>query len=430
MGHTARQVVHHYSDNEDKARQVQASWSQVQGQVREGLAQVQEKYAIARASLAAAYLLELTPEALARAEKLTGFRGFTRRNPLKALAHETRVLRNTIARVVSDERWQRREYLVGPAGELTRERAEAASMLEPWQFECEKFESLDGFLELYSIGYDTPDWSEHWYEVKYWKHWAAGDRICESLQMADFGDDVLPAYEKVKAPRDQWRDEVAKVDEKIDAVHGLVKTRDMAEQKIPLLPDLFHAQAQQQLAEFFLNADLGLLEEWVEQAGGDRGVQQVLRVCAGLHAKTEFLRELLEQGVGPQIAEFERRRQKYARKAAKFSRSKYNSRTFSDRDLDTGFSAKYAKYNGQPGKLASQVDRLLRYDDYARFDLNNDPELWYIAFTGKSPSRYSPRTRKWYERHPNAAPTLTDEVGEAIATAAASFDSHDTGYLS
>jgi hypothetical protein len=431
MSFSARQVVHHYAENQRMAESIVQTWTALEEAVKLARTEVSTQYDRARAELSAAYLLDLTPESLQRSEQLTGFRGFTRRDPLKALAHEEHVLKKTIARIMAEERWQRRQYLVGPEGELIRELAEAKSMLEPWQHECSKFEDLVGFNELYTIKYDTPEWSEFWYQPKYWKHWAAGDRICKQLNQPDFGDDVLPAYEKVKAPRDQWLGEVAKVDAKIDAVHKLVQTRDSAEQRIPMLPDLYLMQAQEQLSQFFVNADLGLLEEWLEQAGGDRGVQQVLRRCAGLHAKQTFLTEMLDNGIKEQIAEFNRRAAKYDRKSTKFRRSKYSSRTFYDGDLDTKFRAKFSKYETQPAKLAKQVERLMSYDDYGTFDLNNDPELWYVTFTKKRPSRFTPRLRNWYDRNPDAAPLLEqDDVGEAVATAAASFEQHDTGYLS
>jgi len=347
------------------------------------------------------------------------------------MAHEANVLRKTIARIVSDERWQRRQYLVGPDGELTRERAEAASMLEPWQLECSTFEDLADFNELYESGYDTPDWTAQWYEARYWKHWAAGDRICSELALEDFGDDVRPAYDKVRVPRDQWRGEVATADAKIDAVHKLVETRDNAEQRIPLLPEIYLAQAQTQLAEFFANADLGLLEEWLEGAGGDRGVQQVLRRCAGLHAKRGFLTEMRDHGIRQQIVAFEQRQAKYARKSTKYRRSKYYSRTFTDRDLDAKLRSKRAKYESQPDKLAKLVDRMMRFDDYGTFDLANDPELWWVTFTKKKPSRFTPRLQSWYAQNPDAAPRYeADDLGPAVAAVAADFDRHDAGYLS
>ncbi len=431
MAYGAREVVLHYATSKRMADAVAMRWRALGSTVQAAIDKVTAEEESARATLAAAYLLELTPEALQRVEQLTGFRGFTRRDPLKAMAHEVEVLRKTIARIMGDERWQRRMYLVGPTGGLTAALAEAQSMLEPWEEECAKFEDLAGFLELYEVKYDTPAFGEFWYEPKYWKHWAAGDRICELLDKPDFGDDVLPAYEKVRVPREEWRGQVAAANAKIDEVHNLVQTRDAAEQRIPLLPDMYLAQCQHQLSAFFANADLGLLEEWIETAGGDRGVQQVLRRCAGLKAKLDILQELRDRGISDQIAQFEGRAAKYARKATKFGRSKYHSRTFSSVDLDTKFREKLPKYESQPDKLTRQVARLMEYDDYGRFDLNNDPELWYVTFTKKRPSRFTPRLRSWYERNPDAAPEYdADDLGGAVAEAAATFDRHDTGYLS
>ncbi len=431
MGYGAQQVVQHYVENGDAARRLIHKWEGLAQTAQDGLAQVRAEEMSARRALAVAYLVELTPAAIARSEKLIGFRGFTRRDPLKAMAHEKAVLQKTIARIVSDERWQRRKYLVGAQGELTRERAEAASLLEPWEHECKKFEDHDRFLRLYESKYDTPDWDEQWYEGAYWKDWAAGDRICAAMGYDDFGDDLLPVYQAARTSREQWRGEVAKVDAKIDAVHKLVRNRDSAEQRIPRLPELYLDQCRDQLAQFFVNADFGLLEEWLEAAGGDRGVQQVLRRCAGLKAKLDFLKELVNQGIKDQIDGLNERLRKFNRKASKYERSKYQGMRFGDEVLDPKFRLKLDKYNAQPEKLDRQIQRMVSYDDYGRFDLNNDPELWWVTFTKKGPSRFTPRLRNWYERHPNAAPQFdADDVGEAVGKAAATFEKHDSGYLS
>lgn len=431
MSYGAQQVVRHYVDNGQMAANLIGQWEALAARAKTGLAQVQAENLKAREALAVAYLLEMSPEGLANAQKLTGYRGFSRRDPLKAMVHEKLILQKTIARIVVDERWLRRRYLVGPQGELTAAHAEAKSMLEPWVVECAKFEELPGFLNLYSAGYDTPNWKGHWFEASYWKEWAAGDHICKVLELDDFGDDVLPAYERCRVPRDQWVAEVEKANTKVDEVHDLVRTRDAAEQRIPLLPELYLTQCQHQLAEFFANADFGLLEEWLEASGGDRGVQQGLRRCAGLKAKLDFLQELNNQGIKDQITGLKQRAAKFHRKSVKYQRSKYQGSRFSDRDLDLKFGQKYAKYQTQPDKLGRQVQRILDYDDYGRFDLNNDPELWWVEFTKKGPSRFTPRLRNWYDRNPNSAPVYDqDDVGEAVAQAAATFDRHDSGYLS
>jgi hypothetical protein len=431
VSYTSDQLVQHYAENRQAASKLADAWKETANATEASKQEVLRQLQTARFELAAVYLLSFDAAALKRAERLTGFRGFTRRDPIRAMAHERVVLANTVKRIEADERWQRRQYLVGPAGELTGALAEAQSLLEPWELECKKFEDLDGFLDLIQVGYDTPAFEEHWYQAKYWKHWAAGDRICTSLELNDFGDDVLPAYERVRQPREQWRGEVAAANTKIDEVHNLVRTRDQAEARTPQLPVIYLGQARQVLAEFFGHADLGLLEEWNDTSDADRGVQQHLRRCAGLQAKLDFLTEMLDQGITAKIRDFEQRTAKYDRKRIKYLRSKYAYVQFHDRDLDLGFRRKHAKYQSQPTKLAHQVNKLMRYDDYGRFDLANDPELWWVEFTGKGPSSNTPRLRAWYERNPQAAPELDPEhVEEVVSQAAASWDRDDRGYLS
>lgn len=426
----ALEAVQHYEQNLRAAQELQESWTALEGHLGQALGSVRGEEAEARTALAQAYLQELTRPALERAERLTGYRGFSRRDPLAAMSHEAKVLRRTIATIMADERWRRRTYLVGPQGELTAELAEARSMLEPWDQECAKFEALRGFLELLEVKYDTPDFAEHWWQPKYWKHWEAGDRICRELELDDFGDDVLPAWEKVREPRDRWRAEVARIEGLVDDVHALVERRDGAEARIPRLPALYLAQCTERLAEFFANADLGLLSEWLEQAGGDRAVQMALRRASGLRAKLGYLTELRDS-VRAQLAQLEQRAAKFHRKSIKYQRSKYVGVRLPSNVLDTKFQAKLPKYREQPHKLRRQVDRMLGWDDYERFDLDNDPALWWVTFTGKQPSRFTPRTQRWYASHTGVQPRLERDASRSVAVAAAAaLDEPDRGYLS
>lgn len=396
----------------------------------------------ARTALAVAYLPTLDPEALTRAEKLSGFRGFSRRKPLDAMAHELRVLQSTVARIVGLESFRRREFLVGPHGELTREVAERQSMLEPWQLECAHFEDLPGFLKLIELKYDTPDFVESWYQASYWKHWSQGDAVCVALKLDDFGDDVLPAYEEVRVPRDQWRAQLQEAQGKIDAVHAMVQRHDQAVTRIPRLPELYLEQAQLQLAEFLAHADPSLLNDWLTEDGSDRAVLMVLRRLAGLKAKREVLEEMRTQGVQAQITALEARSAKHSRKVAKYRRSKHQYATLTARDTDPKFGPKAKKMKADLKKLETQIHRIERYDDYGQFDLEQDPELWYIAFTRKRPSKFSPRLRTWYTAHPDASPTLDplfddeeeedddDGASTAVGIASGFIDRHDAGYLS
>jgi hypothetical protein len=427
----AQEVVQHYADNVKRTQLLVDAWGALRTRLKHHILEIEAEWKQSRLDLAAAYLLTLDAPSLAGVEQRTGYRGFSRRDPLKAMAHERAVLTKAIARIEADERWQRRTFLVGPSGEHTRELAEATSMLEPWATDCARFESLEGFLELVDVQYDTPHFIESWWQGSYWKHWAAGDRICTTLEMGDFGDDVLPAWRKVADPRDKWTAEVARIDGLIDAVHSLVNQRDTAEARIPRLPDLYLTSCHEQLSGFFAKADLGLLEEWLEQAGGDRGVQVLLRRVAGLQNKTAFLREMDAHGVAAQIEAFETREAKFRRKVTKYSRGKYHHMRLGQETMDLKFEQKFDKYAGAPGKLEKQMLRVVNFNDYDNFDLQNDPELWWLHMTRKRPSRYTPGLRSWYERHPDAAPQLeaTDTI-EAVSTAADAFDKTDRGYLS
>lgn len=412
-----------YHQRRREALRLAAAYEDARTRIQQAADDAGDAAVEARTALAGAYLPELGADALARVAKLTGFRGFERRDPLKAMAHEAVVLRRRIQTAEADERYQRRRWLVGEHGELTRGRAEAMELLEPWEASCSTYEDLDGFLELIEVRYDTPEFSTPFWEPAYWRQWAAGDRICEALGVEDFGDDVLPEYTRVAAERGKWRAEVASWDARIQAVHDVVQARDQAEQRLQTLPERFHEGSVRMLAKFLEHADPTLLEQWAAaESPVDRGIQMGLRRLAGLVAKRDMLGEIAREGLAPAAAGFQRRAEKYSRKSAKFSRSKWAWQTIPDSHLDHKFVAKQAKYAERLRKLEKLVGRIVAYEDYQRFTLSNPPELWWGEMTGKAPGGFTPGLRLWYARHGHRTPELDrdfDPGGRRAAKAAA-----------
>jgi len=434
---SAGQAVRHYQERERQASDAIDRYGTLLAHLQEQLTAVQGEARGARLDLAGAYLPDLDDASFQRAEHLTGYQGFTRRDPRKAMAREKLTLEKTLARIQGDERYRRREYLVGPHGDLTRELEERNQLLEPWEQECSRFEDLDGFLQLVEVKYDTPEFDESWWQPKYWHHWATGDRICETLDMADFGDDVLPAYQKAATERGKWREQVAEVQARIAEVHQLVQTHDESIARIPQLPEIYLDQSQQVLAEYLKGTDLALLEQWLdEESEQHRSIRMGLRKVAGLMAKERFLGEIIQDGVAPLLADLKARRDKYARKQMKFARPKYQYQQIPEGNLDQGFEEKYQKLVTQRDKIEALVDRMVAYDQYERFDLQNDEDLWWVEFTGKRPTRFTPTLRQQFEQHPEARPVhdpryASNQEAEAVAEAAAAgIVADDLGYLS
>ena len=433
-----REIVRHYEQNEASALRLVEQYDTLVDELADTLDGLRAAADEARADLAAAYLVVVDAEALKRAEALTGFRGFSRRDPIKAMEREARVLRRTIAEVEVDERYRRRAVLVGVGGTLTAAVDEARDMLAPWEADCARFEDLDGFLELLELGYDTPSFSLAFWQPKYWSVWAKGDAICEALGMEDFGDDVLPAYKEVAGHRAIWRQQVAEAEAKVHAVHELARTRDAAELRIPQLPGLYLEHCQRQLAKYFAEADLSLLEQWLrDDADPDRGILMGLRRAAGADAKVSFVQELLEDGVRPALDGFRARKHKFMRKSAKYRRPKYSSWSFGEGEMDLGFRNKLPKYEAKPDKIRKLVGRIASYDDYGRFDLmHNEQEAWFAEMTRKAPPSLLPRTRRWYDKQWEPVTVKHDELvqelkHDAIAqAAAAAADADELGYLS
>lgn len=56
------------------------------------------------------------------------------------MPRERKTLERELGQLEADERYARREYLVGPNGSVTRQIAETADLLAPWELECQRFE--------------------------------------------------------------------------------------------------------------------------------------------------------------------------------------------------------------------------------------------------------------------------------------------------
>ena len=162
LGH---EVAAHYQRLAGEAGALLERYGSLRASLKRDLDRVSDLLAQERVALAAIYLPRLDAVALVDAEKKTGFRGFSRRDPLEAKAKEKRRLEHDIEQIRGAERYQRRTYLVGKEGELTRELAEAREMLDPWERDAARFEDLEDFLVLVDVGYDTPEFSERWWEA-------------------------------------------------------------------------------------------------------------------------------------------------------------------------------------------------------------------------------------------------------------------------
>ena len=384
--YSQKQVVDHYSRRRSQAAEALGWYRTLLAHCRSRLDVHAEAAGDAGVALATELMPALTPIAIERAERLTGFRGLTRADPLKAMARTRASLERTMREIEAEPDWIDREALAGPAGSLRLRRDSVAYELEPLQEECDRFEKLEGFKELVRVRYDSDAFDVGWWEPRYWRYWATGDRICEELDLDDFGDQVMPLYRRAARARDCKKEELDAVDGRIAAVHELVRRRDDAEARIPNLPAEFLAQCRRLLADHLEMADVPLLAEWLERdAPDDRASAMALRRFAGRCAKRDIYRELVEERLPPVVQELVDRERRYERKLAKFSRPKHRGQSFGQRDLDTKFSAKMGKHRRRVEQLRKMLDRVDDYDGYERFDPQNPRQLWWREFTGSRP---------------------------------------------
>lgn len=356
--------------------------------------------------LAAVYLPELSAAALQDAEKRTGFRGFSRRDPFKAMERERGKLRGTIERVSADPTYVRREYLAGSNGSITLAVKEAKENLEVWEREVQRFESLEGFTELVSVGYDTPEHTERWWNADYWRHWAAGDRICNALGMADFGDDVLPAWRKAREPRDQWKGELERHNAELRKVLDLVKSKDDAEYRLEHLDEIYLEDCRKMLAGHLASADVGLLDQW---RGEDRGAQILLRRLSGISARRSYFGQLAGGGLSKLIADLNDRRKRMLRKAEKLARPKNAGRPVGD--PAPGLESKLDGIAARRQKAARQNQQIQGFSDWDRYEVPDRSELWFSLWSSGAPPVW---LSDWREAVGQGRPRREDSAAQAI----------------
>jgi hypothetical protein len=438
MSVSGHQVAEHYRAQANTLSSLIGRHRELLGTLAQRDQVLSQQLLEARRELASVYLRALDDDSLIRVAKLTGFQGFSRRDPRLAREHERRVLQTTIARIEADARYQQRDVIAGPAGTLTQELQQNRETLSALQAECDRFELLPDFATLIAIGYDTPAFQEKWWQASYWKHWAAGDRICKALSLDDFGDDVIPAYQTVAEPRNFMKHEVARLEKQVDEIHELVREHDRLVDRLARLDEIYLADAQDFLGEHLMNADAALLEEWAKgEPDLVRAVQIGVRKIAGLQAKRSILVDMTRSGVPQTIAQLEQSQQKAYRKYNKFSRPKHAHARFEPRTIDHGFAQKSRNVQAQIDKLHKRIDHLMANQSYAGFDLRNDPYLWWWYFMESAPPRYAPHYYEYYQRNPSASvvtdPDFADDEADHSGDVARAFAANELeqgGYLS
>lgn len=402
MSVSGHQVAEHYRSQADTLARLIGAHREMLATLKQRDEALTRELLQARQELASVYLQAIDDANLERVARLTGFQGFQRRDPRIAREHERKVLQSSIAKIEADTKYQQRDVLAGPDGTLSQELNQNKETLAPLQAECDRFESLESFAELIAVGYDTPSFQEKWWHASYWKHWAAGDRICKQLDMKDFGDDVIPAYQRVAEPRNFMRSEVERLDKAIGEIHALVQQHDQLAERLARLDEIYLVEAQDFLGEHLMNADAALLEEWAK-AEPDliRAVQMGVRKIAGIQAKRSILVDMTQSGVPQTIQQLEQRQAKAYQKYNKFSRPKHAYAYFDDRMINDGFDDKARNMNAQLDKLNRKVDHLMANQNYAGFDLRNDSYLWWWYFMESAPPRYAPHYYDYYQRNPS-----------------------------
>jgi uncharacterized protein YijF (DUF1287 family) len=87
--------------------------------------------------------------------------------------------------------------------------------------------------------------------------------------------------------------------------------------------------------------------------------------------------------------------------------------------MPVGIEEKVEARAARRAKARTYVQRIVRYDQYDRFDLAQPPETWWLHMNdNRRPSVLTPTLASWYARHPDVVvlvdPDWSDARGEAI----------------
>ncbi len=372
----------------DELREEIRALEQLRSEAADALRATTEALNKASVELAAVYLPALDEPSLMAAERRTGFRGFSRRSPITAMAKERARLEQTVSRTEADPEYQRRAYLVGPQGSVTLKLKEATDMAETWERECARFEVLEGFQELVQIGYDTPEFAERWWEASYWRHWKLGDAICAALGLADFGDDVLPAWQKAAGPREQWKAEVTRLSAERDAVLDKVQARDQARARLQNLEATYLSESVTVLAEHIRGADFGLLEQW---RGDDRAVELLLRRVSGLAARAAYFQDLKDGKLAELLQNLGEQQRKIGRKRVKYRMAKHMASEVAVPEL--ALRQKLEKIRDRRVATTRANQKVSSFDDFERWQVPQNHISWWTVWVNSPPPAWTPEWR-------------------------------------
>jgi len=429
MNHSAYDMAVHYKKMSEHAnhveKELQISVQNLQQKQKNIVEQLNEELF----KLATLYLEELSAEAFQRVSAVAGYRAFLKKSPIVAMEREKEQLAKRIHQIQESSMYIKRKiHLI----QYQKEYEEHRGFWLVFNDNCKKFEDLPRFRQLIEHKYDTPEFDLSWWQPLYWTLWSAGDAVCEALGVPDFGDDVLPAYQKEADERAKWQQHMEEAKGKVDAIHQLVQEHDQSTDRLTHIADIYLKNCQTLLQKHLLLADIPLLENWRQQhARDDNALQLALRKVEGLKNKKRFLDLIEREFIEVKIKDIQERKRKYNRKIIKFQRPKNRNKSFGTRDRDQKFANKHRKMIEKQHKLNKLVDRIDAYDDYDRFSLENDPNFWWQEMTGKSPSTITPSLQIWHSRQSRQSIIYDETIQHShVKESYTNMEHDDIGYLS
>ncbi|MHC4830568.1 MAG: hypothetical protein ACYTFT_09495 [Planctomycetota bacterium] len=382
---------------------------------------VKEQRTQAVKAVAASLLTELTTEAIARLQRVTGMNSLRGQDPLSDVEKERAALRTRNTDIETNPRYADRAKLRDPlTGTLTTKREGYLKDREPLLrfFNAAQHDRL---VRLMATDYGTEDYAVGWWRMTYYGDWKAGDEVVEQIQA------IEPEIETFKAFREKYEDiQAAKAtfDAEIEALDAEIRAGEKLEAEHASNLAAIESAAERKLESLRTEtlAFLGTIEpSWLASrvaAENDPDLDLLMKRWAGLAKKEGYLVDLQARYLDEPEQRMTKELNKLRRQIVKYRRPKHHGKRFDRSSFNKRFkdrSSKYTKHWSSYDKRARAVSTFDRYD----LGSLDDDFLWWDAMSdGRLDGSFSEDVTRFREQHPDYRYERPVDEDYAAATAA------------
>ena len=331
----------------------------------------------------------LQRDPLAAVVSLTGFRGFTVKDPFARLEEQRQKLTATIAAIERDPRFIRQDRLINPdKGELTLKYQEVLREKHELDQKLAPYTGCEGFAALAESGYGTSAYAKKWWDLSYYSDWKRADELEVQLsppaltglaqKLTPFAE-LAERYRRVKRANDNCQAALQGVEQEISAVKVLVANHEQAAQGL-----LTAARDVLEACREDLRAHLDFLdrEELARLCGGNALMLAVIKRLHGLEKKTEYLDELRGHYLEDERIALARQTDKLGKKIVKFRLPKNSAALIPATDANAWLNDPRPKLNERRQRYRQAYNRIYNFQNYDNFQYGANALWWDLILGG------------------------------------------------